>query len=76
MIQDYFLKSFFKDYVKMYKKRPIYCLFTSGKGRGFNALVYMHRYDKETLAKMRTVYLSELGDFLIYSGSMGHGKKD
>ena len=59
-IRDYFLKSFFKDHVRMYKKRPIYWLFTSGKGRGFNALVYMHRYDKETLAKMRTDYLLEL----------------
>jgi type II restriction/modification system DNA methylase subunit YeeA len=60
VIRDYFLKSFFKDHVKMYKKRPIYWLFTSGKGRGFNTLVYMHRYDKETLAKMRTDYLLEL----------------
>jgi len=60
VIRDYFLKSFFKDHVKMYKKRPIYWLFTSGKGRGFNALVYIHRYDKETLAKMRTDYLLEL----------------
>jgi len=60
VIRDYFLKSFFKDHVKMYKKRPIYWLFTSGKGRGFNALVYMHRYDRETLAKMRTDYLLEL----------------
>ena len=60
VIRDYFLKDFFKDHVKMYKKRPIYWLFTSGKGRGFNALVYMHRYDKETLAKMRTDYLLEL----------------
>jgi type II restriction/modification system DNA methylase subunit YeeA len=60
IIRDYFLKSFFKDHVKMYKKRPIYWLFTSGKGRGFNALVYMHRYDKTLLAKMRTDYLLEL----------------
>ena len=60
VIRDYFLKDFFKDHVKMYKKRPIYWLFTSGKGRAFNALVYMHRYDKETLAKMRTDYLLEL----------------
>ena len=60
MIRDYFLKSFFKDHVKMYKKRPIYWLFTSGKGRAFNALVYMHRYNRETLAKMRTDYLIEL----------------
>ncbi len=61
-IRDYFLKSFFKDHTKMYKKRPIYWLFTSGKGRAFNALVYMHRYDKETLAKMRGDYLLELED--------------
>ena len=64
VIRDYFLKSFFKDHVKMYKKRPIYWLFTSGKGRGFNALVYMHRYDRETLAKMRTDYLLKLEDKL------------
>ncbi|MDW7733337.1 MAG: class I SAM-dependent DNA methyltransferase, partial [Methanolobus sp.] len=64
VIRDYFLKSFFKDHVKMYRKRPIYWLFTSGKGRGFNALVYMHRYDKETLAKMRTDYLLKLEDKL------------
>jgi len=60
VIRDYFLKDFFKDHVRMYKKRPIYWLFTSGKGRGFNALVYMHRYNRETLAKMRTDYLLEL----------------
>jgi len=60
VIRDYFLRSFFKDHVKTYKKRPIYWLFTSGKGRGFNALVYMHRYNRETLAKMRTDYLLEL----------------
>ncbi len=60
VIRDYFLKSFFKDHVKMYEKRPIYWLFTSGKGRGFNALVYMYRYNQETLAKMRTGYLLEL----------------
>jgi hypothetical protein len=60
VIRDYFLKSFYKDHVKMYKKRPIYWLFTSGKGKAFNALIYMHRYNKETLALMRTDYLLEL----------------
>jgi len=60
IIRDYFLKSFFKDHTRTYQKRPIYWLFTSGKGRGFNALVYMHRYDKTLLAKMRTDYLLEL----------------
>lgn len=58
VIRDYFLKDFYKDHVKMYKKRPIYWLFTSSeKGKAFNALVYMHRYDKTTLAKMRIDYL-------------------
>jgi type II restriction/modification system DNA methylase subunit YeeA len=60
VIRDYFLRSFYKDHVKMYKKRPIYWLFSSGKGRAFNALIYMHRYNKETLALMRTDYLLEL----------------
>jgi type II restriction/modification system DNA methylase subunit YeeA len=60
VIRDYFLKSFYKDHVKMYKKRPIYWLFSSGKGRAFNALIYMHRYNNETLAMMRTDYLLEL----------------
>lgn len=57
IIRDYFLKDFYKDHVRMYKKRPIYWLFTSGKEKVFNALVYMHRYDKTTLAKMRIDYL-------------------
>ncbi|GEM_PF-622643 len=64
IIRDYFLRSFFKDHARTYKNRPIYWLFTSGKGRGFNALVYMHRYDKTTLAKMRTDYLLKLQDKL------------
>ncbi|KKH97280.1 type IIS restriction endonuclease [Methanosarcina sp. 1.H.T.1A.1] len=58
VIRDYFLKDFYSDHLKMYKKRPIYWLFTSSeKGKTFNALVYMHRYDKTTLAKMRIDYL-------------------
>lgn len=59
VIRDYFLKSFYKDHLKIYKKRPIYWLFTSGKGRAFNALIYMHRYRNDTLAVMRTDYLLE-----------------
>ncbi|WP_135605610.1 BREX-1 system adenine-specific DNA-methyltransferase PglX [Methanococcoides sp. NM1] len=60
VIRDYFLKSFYKDHLKMYKKRPIYWMFSSGKGRAFNALIYMHRYKSDTLAMMRTDYLLEL----------------
>ena len=42
-IRDYFLKEFYDYHLKMYKKRPIYWLFSSPKGT-FNALIYMHRY--------------------------------
>ena len=60
IIRDYFLRHFFKDHCRTYKKRPIYWLFTSGKKKAFNALIYMHRYDKTTLARMRQDYLHEL----------------
>jgi type II restriction/modification system DNA methylase subunit YeeA len=59
-IRKYFLKDFFNDHKKTYKKKPIYWLFTSGKNQGFNALIYLHRYNKEILAKMRMDYLHEL----------------
>ncbi len=60
VIRDYFLRDFYKDHLRRYKKRPIYWMFSSGKQQGFNALVYMHRYNKATLSKMRTDYLLEL----------------
>lgn len=59
-IRRYFLTDFFKNHVQIYKKRPIYWLFTSGKQKAFNCLVYMHRYDKTTLSRIRTDYLHEL----------------
>ncbi|MDR0127271.1 BREX-1 system adenine-specific DNA-methyltransferase PglX [Bacillus zhangzhouensis] len=58
-IRRYFLTDFFKDHVQTYKKRPIYWLFTSGKQKAFNCLIYMHRYDKTTLSRIRTDYLHE-----------------
>lgn len=58
-LRRYFLNDFFKDHVKTYKKRPIYWLFTSGKEKAFNCLIYMHRYDKTTLSRIRTDYLHE-----------------
>jgi hypothetical protein len=58
-IRHYFLTQFYKDHCKMYKKRPIYWMFTSGKNKSFNALIYMHRYNKELLAKLRIDYLHE-----------------
>jgi type II restriction/modification system DNA methylase subunit YeeA len=58
-LRRYFLNDFFKDHVQIYKKRPIYWLFTSGKQKAFNCLIYMHRYDKTTLSSIRTDYLHE-----------------
>lgn len=58
-IRRYFINDFFKDHLQMYKKRPIYWLFTSGKEKAFNCLIYIHRYDKSTLSRIRTDYLHE-----------------
>jgi len=51
---------FFKDHLSTYKKRPIYWLFSSGKQRAFQCLVYLHRYHEGTLARMRTEYVIPL----------------
>lgn len=59
-IRRYFLKEFYKDHLKVYQKRPIYWIFDSGKNDGFKALVYMHRYNESTVAKLRTDYLHSL----------------
>lgn len=59
-LRRYFLNDFYKDHVQVYKKRPIYWLFTSGKEKAFNCLIYMHRYDKTTLSRIRTDYLHEV----------------
>lgn len=59
-IRRYFLKDFYKDHLKNYQKRPIYWLFDSGKQDGFKALIYVHRYDVGTVAKVRTDYLHAL----------------
>lgn len=59
IIRNYFLKDFYKDHCKTYKKRPIYWLFDSGKKNGFKALIYMHRYQPDLLARMRTDYVHE-----------------
>ena len=59
VIRTYFLKDFFKDHCQTYKKRPIYWLFDSGKKNGFKCLVYMHRYQSDLLARIRTDYVHE-----------------
>ena len=57
VIRNYFINEFYKDHVKMYQKRPIYWLFDSGKNNGFKALIYMHRYNADTVSNVRTEYL-------------------
>jgi len=59
VIRKYFREDFFADHCKMYQKRPIYWLFDSGKKGGFRALIYMHRYQPDTLARLRTDYVHE-----------------
>lgn len=62
VLRNYFLKDFFKDHCNTYSvtgsgKRPIYWLFDSGKQNGFKALIYLHRYDQDTVGRVRTDYL-------------------
>lgn len=59
VIRKYFLNGFYKDHCKMYQKRPIYWMFDSGKKNGFKCLIYMHRYQPDTLARIRTDYVHE-----------------
>lgn len=57
VIRNYFLNDFMKDHVKIYQKRPIYWMFDSGKQNGFKCLTYMHRYDRDTVGRVRSDYL-------------------
>jgi type II restriction/modification system DNA methylase subunit YeeA len=57
VIRNYFLTDFYKDHVKTYKKHPIYWLFDSGRNNGFKALIYIHGYEGDLVARVRTDYL-------------------
>lgn len=59
VIRNYFINDFYKDHCKIYQKRPIYWLFDSGKKNGFKCLIYMHRYQPDTIARIRTDYVHE-----------------
>ena len=59
VIRNYFLNDFYADHCKIYQKRPIYWLFDSGKKNGFKALIYMHRYQPDIIARIRTDYVHE-----------------
>lgn len=59
VIRKYFINDFYADHVKVYQKRPIYWLFDSGKKNGFKCLIYVHRYQSDTVARIRTDYIHE-----------------
>lgn len=59
VIRSYFMNDFYADHLKIYQKRPIYWLFDSGKKNGFKCLIYMHRYQPDTIARIRTDYVHE-----------------
>lgn len=66
-IRRYFIKDFYKEHVKTYKKRPIYWMFSSWES--FNAIMYLHRYNKTTLSKLRIDYLHK------FQSSLEQGKQ-
>lgn len=59
VIRNYFLNDFYADHCKIYQKRPIYWLFDSGRKNGFKCLIYLHRYQPDTIARIRTDYVHE-----------------
>ena len=59
VIRNYFMSDFYNDHLKVYQKRPIYWQFDSGKKNGFKALIYIHRYTPDLIARMRTSYVHE-----------------
>lgn len=70
-IRRYLSTQFYKDHLKTYKKRPIYWLFSSGKQKAFECLVYLHRYNEGTLSRMRTEYVTPLlGKYDAYAGQL------
>ena len=70
-LRRYLSTQFYKDHLRTYKKRPIYWLFSSGKHKAFECLVYLHRYHAGTLARMRTEYVTPLlGKYSHYAAQL------
>jgi hypothetical protein len=76
-IRRYLSTQFYKDHMRTYKKRPIYWLFSSGKQKAFECLVYLHRYNEGTLSRMRTEYVTPLmGKYEGYLGQLNQQQQD
>ncbi len=74
IIRNYFVSDFFKDHCQTYSvtgsgKRPIYWLFDSGKQNGFKALIYLHRYNADTIGNLRVDYLHRMQR--VYESEIG-----
>jgi len=65
LLREYLSTHFFKDHLKTYNRRPLYWLFTSGRQKAFQCLVYLHRYNEGTLARMRTEYVIPLQGMMM-----------
>ena len=76
IIRRYFVKDFYSNHLQIYKKRPIYWQFDSGKENGFKALMYLHRYDTSLLVKTRDDYLTALKDAYIERTSLRFAQKE
>jgi type II restriction/modification system DNA methylase subunit YeeA len=76
-VRRYLSNQFYKDHLQTYKKRPIYWLFSSGKQKAFECLVYLHRYNDSTLARMRTEYVTPLlGKYSAYADQLTQQLQD
>jgi type II restriction/modification system DNA methylase subunit YeeA len=76
-VRRYLSNQFYKDHLQTYKKRPIYWLFSSGKQKAFECLVYLHRYNDSTLARMRTEYVTPLlGKYSAYADQLNQQLQD
>ena len=64
VLRHYYLNDFYADHLKTYQKRPIYWQFDSGKQNGFKCLCYLHRYDRDTVGRVRTDYVHEIQERL------------
>ena len=60
VIRAYFIDGFYRDHVRIYQKRPIYWMFSSGKHNSFKCLIYIHRYQSDLIARIRTDYIHEI----------------
>ena len=85
-VRKFFTRDFFADHLKRYKKRPIYWLFSSGSERAFQSLVYLHRYNEGTLARIRTEYvvplqgrifsrIAQIDNDIVKAASTSHARK-